>query len=356
MGKLEIVSEDPVAEQWRLLSRFAYEANIIRFLESNGEREIHQSVVQMIAGSIRQAHAYFKSAATSPMDISPLLLHYGAYSGLIAAYSLITNSVPPIDGHGMRLSDRRSNRLADASLAPGNRRGGALQVLSSKLAPGSAIPNRSPWTLGEIVASIPDLRLDCASTYPDIRTHIVPVEIVHTMKYSLDRVLRSDLAQWPDASSALETVQELEHAYLDPQHQKTYTILFPRQGSSEIGTHSISGRKYLEIPHEKAGASTTIPQMFMHFTGLFMLGAMSRYWPEVWNPFVQADTTGERLVVEKFLAVCLRYFPNLLFSRILDTRVQFVTKQEGVLDLTSSMDQTEMESMIEDAIRRRQIK
>jgi hypothetical protein len=60
--------------------------------------------------------------------------------------------------------------------------------------------------------------------------------------------------------------------------------------------------------------------------GLFMLGYLSRYHPERWNPFVRSDNTGERLVVERYMAICARYLPNLVLNEIKLRRVQFVNE------------------------------
>ena len=351
MQTVRIATEDPVEEQWRLLDRFGYASNIDTSLKSRGFVQVEQSTLQLIAGSIRQSRAYFRLATSSPLDISPLLLHYGAYSGLIAACSLATNSPPPIEHHGMVLVDQPIQRIADTALIPRNPRKGALPILASLLARVS-VPSGFPWSLGDILSSLPDIRAEAITSYPDILTHCVPVEIVRTKKLALERVRLADLSQWPDPASAIQTVPGLSQAYLTPQVKPDHIILFPRVGSDPIGTYSISGRKHLEIPHQKGQAHITIPQEFLMFMGLFILGSLSRYRPDVWNPFVQSDTTGERLVIEKFISVSSRFFPNLLLSRIVGQRIQFAAQSEGVTDLTSSLTQEEIERMIDEALSR----
>jgi hypothetical protein len=51
---------------------------------------------------------------------------------------------------------------------------------------------------------------------------------------------------------------------------------------------------------------------------------------------VRSDETGELLLVEKFIAVCQRYFPNLVLNEIQKSRIQFVNKAKGILDLPTT--------------------
>jgi hypothetical protein len=57
---------------------------------------------------------------------------------------------------------------------------------------------------------------------------------------------------------------------------------------------------------------------------LYALGYISRYRPELWNPFVRNDATGERMVVERLLSIALRYTPNLVLNVIYNERLSFV--------------------------------
>src|SRR3990172_10936274 len=100
---LVVESEDPIADQWQRLSRFEYPNNIKRHISARGQAEADPSTIEYVAGCFRQAQAYFSSARSSPLDISPLLLYYGATllaSGTLAALSAV---IPPIDRHGLRL-------------------------------------------------------------------------------------------------------------------------------------------------------------------------------------------------------------------------------------------------------------
>jgi len=78
------------------------------------------------------------------------------------------------------------------------------------------------------------------------------------------------------------------------------------------------------LAHDKAGRLVEPGQLILMLMGLYALGHLSRYFPEQWNPFVRMDPTGERMVVERFLQIALRYIPNLVLNALSSERIQFV--------------------------------
>ena len=70
--------------------------------------------------------------------------------------------------------------------------------------------------------------------------------------------------------------------------------------------------------------------------GLFALGTLSRYHPSFWNPFVTRDSTGEKLIVEKFISVARRQIPNLVLNLLEGEQISFVYQTGGFLDLTQN--------------------
>jgi hypothetical protein len=121
--------------------------------------------------------------------------------------------------------------------------------------------------------------------------------------------------------------------------------------AAAIGTYSIFGQRHLQIAHIKNGQHLNPNQLIVMFMGLFALGYLSRYHPELWNPFVRSDETGERLVIERFLAICQRYLPNLVLNMIRGERIQFAYETEGVLDLMNSPTESDLDEMVRKKIR-----
>jgi hypothetical protein len=80
--------------------------------------------------------------------------------------------------------------------------------------------------------------------------------------------------------------------------------------------------------------------------GLYILGFLPRYRPELWNPFVQRDATGEKLIIEKFIDICKRYFPQLVLEFLVGSRIQFVNETDGILDLSKNLTDSEIEDKV----------
>src|SRR4051812_9611994 len=111
-----VATEHPQLEQWRLLLRFAYGANVTRYFLERGTTTVAAGVVETVSGSLLQAHAYYESASAAPIHISPLLLYYGTVNLLHVCTLLSTGVDPQIANHGMRLDVQTGPRLADATI------------------------------------------------------------------------------------------------------------------------------------------------------------------------------------------------------------------------------------------------
>jgi hypothetical protein len=101
----------------------------------------------------------------------------------------------------------------------------------------------------------------------------------------------------------------------------------------------------------KNGRAICPPEEISIAMALYALGFVSRYRPELWNPFVRKDQSGERLLIERFLSVAKRKLPNLLLDRLSGTRTVFTNVQDGGIDLTEDTDREDTIALIRDEIR-----
>jgi hypothetical protein len=351
MTAIRITTENPNIEQWRLLSQFSYPGNIVRYLQSRGFKITDDVEVELIAGCIRQGEAYFKAAENSPLDILPLLLYYGTTNLLIGASVLLTNTQPIIKNHGMVWIDVKANRIADVQVLPRNPKEGASQQFSNIFSRGCLITCGASWSMGEILGSIPDLKHDFENHYQDLDYYTIPVEIVLTRQKTVERISLSELQRFENPKIAITQILNFNDAYLAPQYKPDYVILFRKRKSGEIGTYSISGRKHLQLGHLKNKAILNPHQLILFYMGLFILGFLPRYRPELWNPFVRNDTTGEKYIIEKYLSICQRYIPNLVLNFLYGARIQFVNENEGIIDLTASLEKRDLQAMIRESLK-----
>ena len=322
-------TENPQADQWRILAQYSYEPNIRRYLASRGHTSPTSADIEYIAGSLRQGEAYFRAVQTAPLDISPLLAYYGAVNLLSGTVAMLLGSRPEIKkSHGMELVQPLVGpRIADVQVRPLSGKG-ALPVLAGILDPGSPPVAGVPWSMEEILASIPDVKTEFVACFPTIPPLTLAVEIFKAEGITAERIPLTEFGQGVDPAARLAQIPNFTSAYLRPQFVHNNAVLRYKLGADQIGTYSISGQKYLQIGLTKSRRTIAPNQEVLMLMGLFALGFLSRYQPDHWNPFVQRDDTGERLVIEKFLAVALRYLPNLAVNAILGDRLQFVYEAE----------------------------
>ena len=351
MNTRTIFTEQPEEEQWHMLLNFAYPNNINKFL---AEKRITPppGLADSVAGCITQAHEYFRASKEASLATSPMLAFYGAENLMRGVCALRSASVAAIMSHGMTITGTAAPpRIGDFAVSTFARTNTALahfvQVFSSG---GVSIP-KSEWSILELLASIPELKDEFEACYPKEQALTIPVQMVKRRTDQLERIRPADLSRFPSPTDALTRVEGFLGAYLMPQisPQMDYIVLRRKLGSQEIGEFSISGQKFLSLAHLKGADSITLPPVIRFFLGLFGLGFISRYRPEVWATFVRNDSTGERHLIEKFVALSRRIVPNMCLSHIHESRIVFSKDAEGLLDLTKTISQDELKKMISDA-------
>jgi hypothetical protein len=330
----KVITEDPKRTQWALLSQFVYPPNIERYQNGLGLTRPNAELVNYISGCISQANAYYVSAAQAALDISPLLLYYGTTNLLAGVWALIKGIIPPIKDHGMKLIgiEGLQEELRVLSVRPRKPIDGALSIFCSVFSPDCNIVNGGEWTLLEILASVPDIRSDFILCYDKEKLFTLPVEIVRKLDFVNDRASLRDVAKIGNFDEALRRTRGFSESYIQPQPTKNHLILHRKLNGNEIGSLSISGQKYLIIPHRKNNQWIEPSQLMLFLMGIYVLGNLSRYNPEFWHPFVKKFQTGEKLLVERFLAVAERYIPNLVLDSIHNLHFQFLFNESSMAD------------------------
>ena len=358
MKTKRIVTEDPRNESWRMLSQFHYEPNIKRYCS---QRSINPDATTLnyIAGSMRQGEAYFASAQQASLDIKPLLLYYGLTNLMVGTSALMSGNIPPVKSHGMafevpqnfpQISDSKNNAkptdtgyqydgIAAYNISPKQGNTSGLFYLVSVFSSQSGLKPDLPWTLGEIFGSLPDLRNDYLNRYDKAPSFVIPVEVVRRRRTTFERVSPTDLQSYASQfqvdsdfyiGNFLNTIQNFETAYLPIQREGGNINLRRKLNGFDVGMYSMFGKKFLSLPHIKSkgkvdlSSLVTLAPLIVLLMGLYALATLSRYHPEIWNPFVERDDSGERLVVEQFLRVVQRYAPNLVLNEVDQERYLFV--------------------------------
>lgn len=333
----KIYSESPEEEQWKLLLKYGYSSNIENYLEKMNLPYQDKTLVDLIAGSILQSKEYFDASKLSSLQISPLLLYYGVTNLLHGIANLKSGLINKIENHGMKLIIPDDwKRIGDIEIKPLNPTTGALSLFCRIYSNNCQLCDAGKWRIIEVLGSFPDLREDFLNCYDDVAPFVIPVEIVKEEQTILERIKFSDLERFEDKENVLFKVDGFEKNYLRPQQtaRKKYIVLRPKITGGEIGIYSVSGQKYLQIGHKKNSQLKNPSVIVLMFMALFSLGHICRYHPEIWNPFVRNDNTGEKLLIEKCLYACRRLLPNLVLNFLFNERVIFTTEIQGTLDIS----------------------
>ena len=338
MEVIRIATEDPKAEQWRILLQYSYPANVRRYFKENYSVDVSKTLEDCITSCMRQGEAYFVAADKAPLDISPLLYYYGMTNLLRGAVVLLKQDVPLITEHGMTLivSDPKATRIADVRVQPRNAKTGALHIFSEIFSSNYQIVDGHTWNVKEILSLIPELKQEFENCYQSAPPRTLPLEFVHRKvdnhSIKLDRIQRSELKRYDNFEELIALVADYSNAYLSPNVTDTHLILNHRIKGVEIVSHTIRGQRYLRLGRSDIKDKTTPALLITLLKGLFALGFLSRYHPEQWMPFIKTDETGERLLIERFIAICQRAIPNLILNEILYKRVEFVHSIDTTLD------------------------
>ena len=316
---MQIVTEEPEIELWRQIARFGYEANVGRLWKRLHGANPSDSELATVVGGILQAEEYFASSRNATMHVAPLLAYYGAISLGHAVGSMIRGAILPVQGHGAHCEPTELNPVADIEVIVSNPNSGALPLISSVLSTRGLVSG-SKWTVKQAFSAIPDLHTDYLQCYPAAPPGTLPLTTLKTRKGIIDRI---EAAHVPEDCELDACIPNFRDAYLPPQVPQggTHWVLRRKPNGRDLAIQSVGGQRFLQIC---LGRPEPLSLVSAYLVGLYALGFLSRYRTHLWTPFVRADSTGEQLVVRRFLNLTRRQLPNLMLERLLGEQIQLV--------------------------------
>ena len=155
----------------------------------------------------------------------------------------------------------------------------------------------------------------------------------------------------------LQDVEGFDKSYLrlsvakERETSKEYFILRHKLTGRDISEESYSGQRYLRAGHNKNSQIVTVPTVLNMYVALFTLASLCRYYPEHWSPFVLKDTTGEKVLIEKFLFFARRLIPNYVLNKIMGDKVQYTSGRYSEIDTVKFVGEHQVQEMVERQIR-----
>jgi len=333
-------SENPLSDIWKRLLKYSYGSNIHKETGIDDE-----NIINSISSSIIQAHEYFTASHDVTLNTAPLLMYYGCVNLFFGATAILTKSVPIIENHGATITNvSSSNSIGEIEIHLSGSSEGAFSTFNRIFSNNAPFPRA--WKIYELFSYIPDIKYEFEECYSGIRSNCIPIEIVKRKNDRLERIQLTDLKEDFENIS----IVDFEKAYLTPQQTNKYIILHQKIDSDEIGIFSIGGQKSLIAYTEKEKKDFYLNQFMSFFLGLYSLSMLSRYYPTKWYPFVQKDDTGEKGLIEDFLAISERKLPNLILNLITGKEIHFSSNTVGTVDLSKDYDPDDVKKIVHDEI------
>lgn len=351
-----IFSENPENDLWRELLQFTYEANIKRYLDKKGIIA-DEETTSCIVGSFLQANEYYKSAKEANLQIAPLLLYYGSTNLLYGMANLLSGSINKIKNHGMTINiPEEMNFIADTEIRFLSPADGGVHVVARAMGFEPDLTGFGDWKLREFLDSIAEISSDFMQCYETKVSCIAMLDVFNTPDGKVEKIYFSEENR--DCLIALlQAVDGFDKSYLRAttakEHEtgKEYFILRHKLIGKDISERSYSGQPYLRAGHIKNSQLITVPTVLNMYVTLYALASLCRYHPERWSPFVLKDTTGEKLLIEKFLYYARRMIPNFVLNKIVADRVNYTSSNYAESNTIKLVGEHQVQEIVERKVR-----
>jgi hypothetical protein len=335
---VRIPTEQPYRKLWDTFVYFENEQTTSEFLRNrftesgidHVQRHVYQATPKFIF-SIKQAREYYRAAEACDILTKPLLLYYGMMAlakALITAHDPVYPSSTSVLKHG--LSTRKLKR-EDYSFAEDEvrvQKDGIFHVLHRTLG-GPHLENQQRFTMKELLAVIPELIPTYHRLYGQARVGQLEIARKDGQKARW-KVPRSFVA---GCDKTREELLELLNRYggektrfFDPEEQEEpgmFSLCVEGEESAHpLLVHDFSGRPHLRFPH---GEDLVLPELSVHYMIMFVLGMLCRYETERWGEMILTFSSHDTFLINEFLNVSMRKFPNLILDALCRERNIFYT-------------------------------
>lgn len=362
MRSMKVFTEEPEQELWRSLLQFSYKENIQRYFKDHkipmnayGENEncTIDDIANCIGGALLQADEYYKASRNVSLQVEPVLLYYGTTNLLYAMSILLNGALPHISNHGMHIevSDEKSF-IADTVLRFDHQADGGIHRFAKDLGFQKNLCEFQPWCLGDFLDSIAEISTDFKRCYPQRKSHVYLLDVVKTPEGMVEKIF----TEKDNVLASIDNIEGFSDSYLRPQNGRDregneYLVLRHKMNKKDICQISYSGQPFLQVAHRRNGKLITITKDLNMYIALFVLGSMCRYHPEIWNPFVTQDSTGEKLLIEKLLYYSRRILPNIVLNRIMNQHISFVSDRYVPEDRIHLVGEHEVREIVSNEVR-----
>lgn len=347
MKKKIVLTEDPNKELWNQFKQFEDYGVCLNYLKKckkfdNSDKFKFRA--KLMKYYITQAKEYYFSARNASVLTKPTLLYYGA-SCLVKAL-IITKRCYPDDsvGHGIEIFKSNVDDLMDFRIKPV--KGTFLQlyqVIENKET--NSIKSMN-FNLENLFSFIPELSDDFENIFNKksltIKVDRIKDEDGEYLFYQGDYFVDSSIL-----NDFFNNIPNFNKYYFFPLVSSKGLVCFKRpQSDDDIVLRNIMGEEFLVSSFQSDENSIYLSQISVHFLILYLLSMLSRYYIDIWLSENSSDETRYFYIIEKFLDINERKFPNLILNEILSKEIIFSVEYYKPL----GFDFDEIKSMVEEMV------
>jgi hypothetical protein len=346
MKKEIILTEDPNKELWNQFKQFENYGVCLNYLKSckkfdNGDK--FQFRASLMKYYITQAKEYYLSARDSSVLTRPTLLYYGA-SCLVKAL-IITKRCYQDDstGHGIEVHKSNADDLMDFRIKPV--KGTFLQLYQVLENKNTNLIKSLDFNLEDLLSFIPELKDDFENIFNKkslaIKVDRIKDEDGEYLFYEGDYF--TDLS----INDFFNNIPNFDKCYVYPSFFSNGFSCFKKPMADEdIVLRNIMGEEFLVSSLSSGENSIYLSQISVHFLILYLLSMLSRYYVNLWLGENSSDESRYFYIIEKFLDISERKFPNLVLNEILNKEIIFSIEYYK----PSGFDFDEIKGMVEEIV------
>lgn len=340
----KIRTEKPLEELWLQLRLFESEYYSRQFLKEKyhdiSDEELNK-LSATFTSNIKQAYEYYSAASSISILTSPLLYYYGMMCLTNVLWASLNKTNDISKDHGLYSKSDGSDHLLSNEYVIAHKKGSfpALHACFSDF----SIKEGTKFYIKDILSVIPDLQILYEIIYKESSRSL---KLTRWLDPTLSQKLERDIYEFTidrRDNLYLQDFSKNHYDFLKQYGQETYSYLpfdICKMANSYTDPYtddlldfpfqkSINGEIYFIFPIKIEDTLHPIPEASAHFIVMHCLGMLVRYEPEKWVHIVSGKLSSEINLINLFIEISKRKFPNMILNGLLGKEVQFTIANES---------------------------
>ncbi|RKD22865.1 hypothetical protein BEP19_11545 [Ammoniphilus oxalaticus] len=344
--------ENPVNKMWNMFVYFESEPHVKQLFDQYYQDKYKADTARLSFQNtrkfiyyIKQGREYFHTASRSADLVKPLLLYYGMVS-LLKAFILTADAHYPthtkVLQHGMTCRKLKKLDYTFSDDEVKIQRDGLFPLVAAHLGSEQLVGEK--FKMKNLLAMLPELRAAYEKTYEhvDLEPIHISKHVDYTYPYTtfylpehiLDKCHLSyssfiHFLNRYNHGQARFTTHDLEAPQgiirLNWHHPEQIQVLENPTGfDNDLFIQDYKGNHYFYTKPD--AAASFIPEILVHYMLMYTLGMICRYETELWGEMIFSLSSTEMFIIQEFLAINERKFPNMILNLLFQERFIFETK------------------------------